>query len=164
MKNAPGTFINPALKETWLNRDLVATQQEVPDNQAYMNFHGLGGRLNGPVDNPVSSCISCHARASLVLDDLTRRHPMGIWEKGQNRSDITLEVFDEYFKTLPSGSRVEGGFVFFDYSMQVAFGLLNRARMEALKERIANGGLVEEGLPGAIGISGFSDRGGSLDR
>ena len=164
MKNAPGAFVNPALTETWLNKDLIATQYEVPENQAYMKFHGLGGRLNGPVDNPVSSCVSCHARASLVQDDLTRRHPMGIWEKGQKRADISLEVFSEYFKTLPPGGREDGGFVFFDYSMQVAFGLQNRAKMERLKEIIANGGVVEELAPeDLLGVSGFSDRGGASD-
>jgi hypothetical protein len=31
---------------------------------AYANNHkGYGGRLNGPVDNPISSCLSCHSTA-----------------------------------------------------------------------------------------------------
>jgi hypothetical protein len=47
------TMINPALKETIINptADLPPTHL------------GWNGRLNGPVDNPMSSCISCHMTA-----------------------------------------------------------------------------------------------------
>jgi hypothetical protein len=42
------------LKESWIN----------PAAPAYAKAHlGLDGRLNGPVDNPVSSCMSCHSTA-----------------------------------------------------------------------------------------------------
>ena len=47
------TRINPALKETVIN----ATADLPPTHL------GWNGRLNGPVDNPVSSCISCHMTA-----------------------------------------------------------------------------------------------------
>lgn len=48
------TKINPHLKETSINPD---THQLPPTHL------GWNGRLNGPVDNPVSSCISCHMTA-----------------------------------------------------------------------------------------------------
>ena len=42
------------LKESWIN----------PSAPAYAKAHlGFEGRLNGPVDNPVSACMSCHATA-----------------------------------------------------------------------------------------------------
>ena len=48
------TKINPALKETVINPDAA----ELPATHL-----GWNGRLNGPVDNPQSSCFSCHATA-----------------------------------------------------------------------------------------------------
>lgn len=48
------TIINPALKETIINPDT----KELPPTHL-----GWNGRLNGPVDDPVSSCYSCHSTA-----------------------------------------------------------------------------------------------------
>ncbi len=49
------TRINPELKETVINPD----SNELPPTHL-----GWNGRLNGPVDNPMSSCLSCHMTAS----------------------------------------------------------------------------------------------------
>ncbi|MGH9386202.1 MAG: hypothetical protein ACRD2N_18150, partial [Vicinamibacterales bacterium] len=44
----------PPLLESWIN----------PSAAAYAKNHlGVDGRLNGPVDNPVSACMSCHGTA-----------------------------------------------------------------------------------------------------
>jgi hypothetical protein len=44
----------PPLKETWIH----------PAAPAYAKAHlGVDGRLNGPVDNPASACMSCHSTA-----------------------------------------------------------------------------------------------------
>lgn len=48
------TQINPALKETIINDDASVLPP--------MHL-GWGGRLNGPVDHPASSCMSCHGTA-----------------------------------------------------------------------------------------------------
>jgi hypothetical protein len=48
------TKINPNLKETSINPD----PKELPPTHL-----GWNGRLNGPVDNPQSSCMSCHMTA-----------------------------------------------------------------------------------------------------
>jgi hypothetical protein len=43
-----------AIKETWIN----------PNAPAYARQHlNVGGRLDGPVDNPQSACMSCHSTA-----------------------------------------------------------------------------------------------------
>lgn len=44
------------LDETWISPGIPA---------AFQNKLGRHGRLNGPVDNPVSSCISCHSTAQV---------------------------------------------------------------------------------------------------
>jgi len=54
---------SPDLEETWIN----------PDAPLYARNHlGVDGRLNGPVDNPDSACMSCHstAQAESVADML----------------------------------------------------------------------------------------------
>jgi hypothetical protein len=46
------------LSETWLG-------SSIPSAFAFNSHHGRAGRLIGPVDNPVSSCISCHSTAQV---------------------------------------------------------------------------------------------------
>lgn len=53
---AKETRINPNLKETIINPD----PKELPPTHL-----GWNGRLNGPVDNPRSSCMSCHMTAEV---------------------------------------------------------------------------------------------------
>jgi len=44
----------PPIVESWIN----------PSAPAYAKAHlGVDGRLNGPVDNPLSACMSCHSTA-----------------------------------------------------------------------------------------------------
>jgi hypothetical protein len=56
--NDPGvTGTGPAtLSETWINPSMPA---------AFQDHLGRAGRLIGPVDNPVSSCLSCHSTAEV---------------------------------------------------------------------------------------------------
>jgi hypothetical protein len=54
------------LKETFISADCPA----------YALGHlGYAGRLNGPVDNPVSSCISCHSTAQYPVNNLVALTP-----------------------------------------------------------------------------------------
>jgi hypothetical protein len=47
-----------------------------PDAPAYARGHlGWAGRLNGPVDNPVSSCISCHSTAEYPYQGMVTLFP-----------------------------------------------------------------------------------------
>ena len=58
-ENPPSVFplvktpINPKLKSTIIN----------PGNELPPTHLGWNGRLNGPLDNPMSSCFSCHSTA-----------------------------------------------------------------------------------------------------
>jgi hypothetical protein len=55
----------PPLTESWIN----------PVAPAYARNHlGVDGRLNGPVDNPASACMSCHSTAqSPAVADMVPR-------------------------------------------------------------------------------------------
>lgn len=53
-KDSPGG--ESAVNQSWINPDLQAV---------WANHLGLNGRLNGPIDNPASSCMSCHSTAQV---------------------------------------------------------------------------------------------------
>ena len=119
-----GAFNNDDLKDTILNQDLIAGPDH-PANAARMTHFGLGGRLNGPVDNPISSCMSCHGRGSWPTQSMA---PPGV----RRARDYPTDEFEEYFKTIPHGAQqfVEDGVTRTrtDYSLQVMVGIRNYHR------------------------------------
>ena len=74
---------------------------------------GWAGRLNGPVDNPGSSCVSCHSTAQYPM--LSSQSP------GENAS--TPERIHWFRKTVKSGETFTNGATSLDYSMQLAIGI-----------------------------------------
>ncbi len=115
--NTSGAFANHDLKQNILNPELL---KEPNGRNAYIAHAGLGGRLNGPVDNPVSSCMSCHGRA---VSPGTRR----VAPEAQSPENVTEDDFAEYFVNVPWGNDTfeEKGILYtrLDYSLQLAFGL-----------------------------------------
>ena len=133
MMNTGGSFLNTALKESWINPSLIEDAKKTQPEQAYMRHHGLGGRLNGPVDNPASSCISCHARAAVTAQG----EPFSVMPRGVKRENYKSDQFVKYFAALKSGSYAftEGDkkFITTDYSLQLAFGI--RAYYQSLLDK-----------------------------
>ncbi len=80
---------------------------------------GWEGRLNGPVDNPNSSCLSCHGAG---------QDPMGSMIPNVN-SAASLQRF---FRNVPAGvafnADLDDDHVSTDYSLQIAFGIRNQRR------------------------------------
>jgi hypothetical protein len=79
---------------------------------------GCAGRLNGPVDNPVSSCLSCHMQAQF------QPSPKSIVPAACDASDASLNYFvdlapDELFDTSVSGAKA------LDFSLQMEIGMRN---------------------------------------
>ncbi len=111
-----GAFVNPDLSESVINAAL-ASRPVTTTNQAVISHLGLGGRLNGPIDNPMSSCISCHARAAYPFQSMT---PRG------SAATYTDADFLEYFKNIPPGAgqvSPSDTRTRLDYSLQLAAGL-----------------------------------------
>lgn len=137
-----GSFVNPKLTESLLNPALIEpTDTNTWKDRAYLRHHGLGGRLNGPVDNPSSSCISCHGRAgtyaaALPLNDRSGL-PMPILagtdaDTGSKKAQI--EGFGQFFRLVRANSHLENAdvpsagpqtFVTVDYSLQLSQGIRN---------------------------------------
>ena len=80
---------------------------------------GLGwvGRLNGPVDNPESSCLSCHATAS--WPQFERVPPSDLLSKKK------LYWFRNFKVTEADGPPFWPGTVTLDYSLQLSAGIRN---------------------------------------
>jgi hypothetical protein len=90
------------IADNWIN----------PDSRTPQHL-GFLGRLNGPVDNPRSSCLSCHATAQTPA-----RSPM-IWP--ENRPDQA----PRWFRNINAGESFDARSISTDYSLQVAVGIQN---------------------------------------
>ncbi len=93
--NDPGNFSGAPLTQTWLNSAVT------------MPHVGFKGRLNGPVDNPTSSCLSCHATAETPEGVMIGSDP------------------NRWFQNLKSGQPFDAGRQSLDYSLQLSVGLAN---------------------------------------
>jgi hypothetical protein len=104
------------LKETWLNPGV------------HMLHYGYQNRLNGPVDNPVSSCMSCHSSG-----EINRKNPLNagsgmIAPIPLPTPPATPPPHDiaYWFRNLgPAEPFDRPGFVSTGYSLQVMDGIRN---------------------------------------
>lgn len=83
---------------------------------------GFEKRLNGPVDNPRSSCLSCHSTAQ-VRNDLSQPARAAIAP-----NNASLQTLRLYFRNIKSGVPFDAGARSLDYSLQLQNGIANWAR------------------------------------
>ncbi|RUL75282.1 hypothetical protein [Dyella choica] len=105
------TKINPAIMESAIN-----AKPELPPTHL-----GWNGRLNGPVDNPVSACLSCHMTAEspqLSPMNPTFLSPARIPPVGSDR-------WMRWFQNIEAGVPLDAGALSTDYSLQLAQGIAN---------------------------------------
>lgn len=121
-----GAFINHELKESFINASLIHPEGK-NNKSTYLRYHGLGGRLNGPIDNPLSSCISCHGNAA--VNDQGHTLPLGDFKAGITRSNYPFESFQQFFADIAPGANViqhKGeAYITTDYSLQISNGIKN---------------------------------------
>ncbi|AKK00053.1 MULTISPECIES: hypothetical protein [Pseudomonas] len=104
------TKINPALKQTAIN----ANTQELPPTHL-----GWNGRLNGPVDNPQASCLSCHMTAE--YQQLALMNPTF----QANPPPVGGDEWMKWFQNIPAGQPFSPGTQSTDYSLQLSGALAN---------------------------------------
>jgi hypothetical protein len=107
---------------------------------------GWLGRLNGPVDNPISSCLSCHARA---CDPQTNSLVFA--------ASATEAEKLAFFTNVKAGEPFTPGVNSFDYSLQLGIGVRNFPG-----EPSAPGGKVFAARSVAVPL-GFNARDGEID-
>jgi hypothetical protein len=89
------------VKESWINPD-----QRTPQHLGFL------GRLNGPVDNPASACLSCHMTA-----EVPARSPM---IPPNNNPNLM-----RWFANLPAGNSFDQRSISTDYNLQISKGIQN---------------------------------------
>lgn len=104
--------LSKPLSEGWMNPDVTNHFYGLP-----RKWLGLWGRMNGPVDNPSSACLACHARA-IDLGESTKFPPFT-----PNPDDQSEVLF--YFKNRTPSEPYYSGFRSLDYSLQLADGVAN---------------------------------------
>jgi hypothetical protein len=124
---------NPDLKQSIINKDYVGAGGKV--NKNYTTHLGMGGRMNGPIDNPISSCVSCHAHAALDADfnAASMARFASTPEEKKNGVVYTMEDLKKYFGTFPCGVKpfeqtnngVTKTYTPADYSYQIVKGIVN---------------------------------------
>ncbi|SDY95589.1 hypothetical protein SAMN04487939_11018 [Lysobacter sp. yr284] len=155
-----GVFVNTALTQSRINGFLVEQPGWDYGNRAYVRHHGLGGRVNGPIDSPISSCVSCHGRAGTfanAADPVNRGRPMAMAVFSANKpSDFPMDKFDEFFKPIADGAHLEtqdgDRFMTTDYSLQVTGGIRNyyqhlRSQPPVVAESVPNSRGVRAAAP-----------------
>ncbi|MFQ1699599.1 hypothetical protein ACJ5NV_03275 [Loktanella agnita] len=108
------TVINTALEQTWIN----------PDDALPAMHLGFNSRLNGPADNPTSSCMSCHATGQVpsVSAIMPWLDGVDIPENGTQASAAWMR----WFRNFEDGEAFDEGLaVSMDFSMQMTKGIEN---------------------------------------
>lgn len=111
------TKTNPALKETIINPN----PQELPPVHL-----GWSYRLNGPVDDPRSSCMSCHSTAeypaiSAILPFINNPPVEPPAKQGEPASPAWMR----WFRNVPCGVPFDAKAETFDYSLQLSKSIEN---------------------------------------
>lgn len=107
--DAPRVLINQPPREQWINT-----------SRGQQLHLGLRGLLNGPIDNPRSSCIACHGLAQMnKVDDPEPTLPR---VPNENASATTLQ---RYLRNIGSGEPYSADYTSLDYSLQLQVGLAN---------------------------------------
>ena len=118
------SFVNKELKKTIINKNLEETiiNPEFEDIPMHL---GWGGRLSGPLDSEISSCVSCHQTAqfpsvSAILPTLSIP-PIALPKNGEEASLPWLR----YYRNLPSGVSFDKGTANLDFSLRLSLSISN---------------------------------------
>ncbi len=107
--DAPRVLISQPPQEQWINT--------TRDPQLHL---GLRDLLNGPIDNPRSSCIACHGLAQMAM--VEDPEPSLPRVPNANASAATLQ---RYLRNIESGEAYSPDYVSLDYSLQLQVGISN---------------------------------------
>ena len=110
--NDPNFSGTGELQETWINSGVT------------LPHVGLQGRLNGPVDNPSSSCLSCHSTAQAPPAPML---PVA-------GADPRL-----WFRNIKSGTPFDATGISLDYSLALSTGIDNFNKARSLSTPQARG-------------------------
>jgi len=98
--------------------DFTQPPENLRENFIFTNLKqhlGCGGRLNGPVDNPRQSCLTCHAGAEILP----------AYKKIETTSNpCNDKFFNKYFRNVQSGKPIMRDGISLNYSLQLQTGIV----------------------------------------
>jgi hypothetical protein len=103
-----------------LSETILNTSSDLPPQH-----FGWNGRLNGPVDNPVSSCLSCHS---------TAEWPVSAPLVPPRDTQPGSKEWMTWFRNIKSGEPFDKTSHSLDYSLQLATGIQNFYRWKDIVE------------------------------
>lgn len=126
---------NPNLKETIINPD----DKELPPTHL-----GWNGRLNGPADNYLSSCMSCHQTAQSP----TKSPSSPLFQAAEKVPAVGSKEWMRWFQNVKCGERFdpEKPTASMDFSLQLAISLQNFYHWKDLSHRTIAGRYRDEQL------------------
>lgn len=133
----PTTFAAGArTTEGWVNPDspIVMYRSNPPAGIMAPAAMGWAGRGNGPVDNPVSSCLSCHSAAQIPAK--SSMIP---------QASLTESQKLRWFRNLMPGEPFDSGAATLDFSLQLGVGIQN---LQDFQRLIVNRGGFVARAPG----------------
>ncbi|KAG8972690.1 hypothetical protein FRB90_010165 [Tulasnella sp. 427] len=140
-QKAEESWINPAAEE--LRRDLGGKRPS----------WGWNGRLNGPADNFISACTSCHGRAQSAGTRLVQEGKL-VEDKWIMRDEkSTMALFENIKSGRTSLSASRGSFSA-DYSLQLTSGWTNYTNWLREQRREEKTGDVDTERKAALGLAG----------
>jgi hypothetical protein len=105
--DAPRVLISQAPREQWINT-----------SRGQQLHLGLRGLLNGPIDNPRSSCIACHALAQMnKVDDPDLSLP------GIPTANASATTIQRYLRNIGPAQPYSPDYNSLDYSLQLQVGI-----------------------------------------
>lgn len=108
-------------------------QTKINSNLQIPQHLGFEKRLNGPIDNPRSSCLSCHSTAQIRLN-LSESTRAAI-----PPANATIDTLRLYFRNIKSGKPFDTGALSLDYSLQLQNGIVNWAEAQPTAPRSPGG-------------------------
>jgi len=122
-----------SLKESWVSPKAQALLDSLRGSRE--NF-GWNGRMNGPADNFISACISCHQTSQWPTTGLPAVPPPPVKnDKGRWVPKDDEETM-KWFKNVPSGQSWDGKGFTADTSFQLSIGYANFQAWKASIEGI----------------------------
>lgn len=113
------TYDNPTPAETKINPNMTETSINPDTNELPPTHLGWNGRLNGPVDNPMSSCLSCHMTAEVPT--LSPLNPLF----QANPPPVGSPEWMRWFQNNKCGVAFDKAAKSADFSLQLAMGVEN---------------------------------------
>lgn len=120
------TRINPQILQSAIN-----ARPELPPTHL-----GWNGRLNGPVDNPVSACMSCHLTAE--SPQLSPLNPT--FQAADKIPPVGSKEWMRWFQNSPAGTPFDAGAKSTDFSLQLSGGIANFYEWKCTQDGVFAGG------------------------